>query len=203
MLKKLNPKLEQTLIELQFNVPLPLQKETFSLYKSGLNLLIDAPQNAGKTFSIALNCIHKLDTPFEQSPRALIIVANKDEVLHLTELTEALNKHNKLRIFQTYEQTDIDQDKNLISEGIDILIGTPKKINDLFTRAGFDINQLKLLAIDNIDSIIKNRQENLINRIIDSCPRTQFIITTKTSDNKVERFVERNFEDIEYYKFEE
>lgn len=203
MFKKLNQKLEKALVEQQYTAALPLQKETYSLCKSGSNLLIDAPQNSGKTFNLVLHIINKLDTPYLQSPRALIIVPDREQVMALTNLFESVNQYNKLRVFQTYEQTDIDQDKNLISEGIDVLIGTPQKITNLFAGAGFDINQLKVFAIDNLNEIVKKRQENLINRIIDSCPKTQFIITTSVFDAKIERILERNFENITHYTLEE
>ena len=38
----------------------------------------------------------------------------------------------------------MDHDKNMISVGVDILIGTPIRMNDMFATAGYDVNQLKM-----------------------------------------------------------
>src|SRR5690606_762195 len=161
-LKKINPQLNQALAESGFSTPSELQKETFSPIKSGADLIIQSSEKSGKSTTIAINVIHRLDKALEQSPRALIIVQNKEKVLEMVNIFDTLNLHNKLRIYHTYEQTDIDNDKNLISVGIDVLIGTPKKLHELFSGAGFDINRLKIFIIDDLDIILKSRHEQII-----------------------------------------
>lgn len=190
-LKKINPNLNLSLAENGFTEANELQEETFSLIKSGTDLVISSPDESGKTTTLALNVIQRLDEPYEQSPRALIIVQNKEKVLEFVEIFEKLNLHNKLRVYHTYEQTDIDNDKNLISVGIDVLIGTPKKLSDLFVGAGFDINRLKMFIVDDLDSILKNRQEQLITRLSDAIEKTQRIFTASKITDKVEMLSEK------------
>lgn len=122
---------------------------------------------------------------------ALIIAQSKEKVLELVEIFEKLNKYNNLRIYHTYDQTDIDNDKNLISVGIDVLIGTPKKLTDLFSGAGFDINRLKMFIIDDLDIILKNRNEQLITRLSEAIEKTQRIFTVSEITEKVEILSEK------------
>ncbi len=190
-LKKINPNLNLSLTESGFTEPNELQHSSFSLIKSGADTVLVSPKQSGKTTTVALNVIQKLDAPFEQSPRALIIVNSKEKVLELTALFEKLNKYNQLRVYPTYEQTDIDQDKNMISVGIDVLIGTPKRLADLFSGAGFDINRLKVFIVDDADVILKNRQEQIINRLSDSIEKTQRIFTATHTNDKVEVLVDK------------
>lgn len=190
-LKKINPNLNLSLAESGFTEANELQEETFSLIKSGNDLVISSPDKSGKTTTLALNIIQRLDQSYEQSPRALVIVQNKEKVLELVEIFEKLNKYNQLRIYHTYEQTDIDNDKNLISVGIDVLIGTPKKLTDLFSGAGFDINRLKMFIIDDLDIILKNRNEQLITRLSEAIEKTQRIFTVSEITEKVEMLSEK------------
>ncbi len=155
------------------------------------DLVISSPDTRGKTTTLALNIIQRLDQPYEQSPRALVIVQNKEKVLELVEIFEKLNRYNQLRIYHTYEQTDIDNDKNLISVGIDVLIGTPKKLTDLFSGAGFDINRLKMFIVDDLDIILKNRNEQLITRLSEAIEKTQRIFTVSEITDKVEILSEK------------
>jgi ATP-dependent RNA helicase RhlE len=185
-LKKINQNLNSSLIENGFVEPNDLQLETFSLIKSGSDAVISAPAQSGKTTTLALNIIQRLDAPFEQSPRALVIVENKEKVLELVEIFEKLNKYNGLRIYSVYDQTDIDNDKNMISIGIDVLIGTPKKMAELFSGAGFDINRLKMFVVDDADILLKNRHELLITRLSDSIEKTQRLFFTTEITEKVE-----------------
>ncbi len=190
-LKKINPNLNLSLAEGGFTEANELQEETFSLIKSGADLVICSPDNSGKTTNLALNVIQRLDEPYEQSPRALIIVQNREKVSELVEIFDQLNTHNKLRIYHTYEHTDIDNDKNLISIGIDVLIGTPKKLSDLFSGAGFDINRLKMFIVDDLDLILKSRQEQIITRLSDAIEKTQRIFTVSEITDKVEMLSEK------------
>ncbi len=190
-LKKINQNLNLSLAENGFTEANELQEETFSLIKSGNDLVISSADESGKTTTLALNIIQRLDEPYQQSPRALVIVQNKEKVLELVEIFEKLNRYNKLRIYHTYEQTDIDNDKNLISVGIDVLIGTPKKLSDLFSGAGFDINRLKMFIVDDLDIILKNRNEQLITRLSDAIEKTQRIFTVSEISDKVEMLSEK------------
>ena len=190
-LKKINLNLNLSLLENGFTEANELQEETFSLIKSGNDLVISSPDTSGKTTTLALNIIQRLDQSYEQSPRALVIVQNKEKVLELVEIFEKLNRYNQLRIYHTYEQTDIDNDKNLISVGIDVLIGTPKKLTDLFSGAGFDINRLKMFIVDDLDIILKNRQEQLITRLSEAIEKTQRIFTVSEITDKVEILSEK------------
>jgi len=185
-LKKINQNLNASLTECGFTVPNELQAETFSLIKSGRDVVISAPSGSGKTTTLALNIIQRLEVPFEQSPRALVIVENREKVIELTEVFEKLNKYNHLRVYSVYEQTDMDHDKNQISVGIDVLIGTPKKLNELFSGAGFDINRLKMFVVDDIDVLLKKRNELLITRLSDSIEKTQRLFFTSEITEKVE-----------------
>lgn len=190
-LKKINPNLNLSLAENGFTEANELQEETFSLIKSGADLVICSPDKSGKTTNLALNVIQRLDEPYEQSPRVLIIVQNREKVSELVEIFDQLNTYNKLRVYHTYEHTDIDNDKNLISIGIDVLIGTPKKLSDLFSGAGFDINRLKMFIVDDLDLILKSRQEQIITRLSDAIEKTQRIFTVSEINDKVEMLSEK------------
>jgi superfamily II DNA/RNA helicase len=68
---------------------------------------------------------------------------------------------------------DMEYDKNYISGGIDVLVGTPAKLNDMFSTAGYNVNRLKCLSLM---MSLKLRHETKIMRISNSIARTQRII---------------------------
>src|SRR5690606_20349134 len=163
-LKKINQNLNASLTECGFTVPNELQAETFSLIKSGRDAVISAPSGSGKTTTLALNVIQRLEVPFEQSPRALVIVENREKVIDFMEVFETLSKYNHLRVYSVYEQTDLAHDKNQICVGIHVSIGTRRKVDELLSGAAFDINRLKMFVVDDIEVLLKKRNELLITR---------------------------------------
>ena len=175
-LKKINENLQKALIENNFLDANELQQETFSTIKSGADCLIIAPDGSGKTITIVINVIQQLQAEGEESPRALIVVQDKDKVLEMENIFETLGNYTNLRVYGIHDKGDTEYDKNYISTGIDVLIGTPNKLSDMFSTAGYNVNRLKIFVIDDANEILKLRHETRIMRISNSIAKTQRII---------------------------
>jgi superfamily II DNA/RNA helicase len=199
-LKKINEALQNALIESGLTEANGLQQETFSTIKSGADCLIVAPKGSGKTTTIVLNVIQQLAGKQEESPRALIIVEDKAKVLEMEALFEEYGKYEPLEVYGVHDKGDTDYDKNYISTGIDVLIGTPNKLNDMFSTAGYNVNRLKLFILDDADPILKLRHETKIMRISNSIAKTQRIIFTEQYTERVAILADKML--LEPYEFD-
>ena len=177
-----------------------LQQETFSTLKSGADCIIIAPKGSGKTTTIVLNVIQQLARETEESPRALIIVEDKAKVLEMEELFEKYGKYTDLEVYGVHDKGDMEYDKNYISTGIDVLIGTPNKLSDMFTTAGYNVNRLKMFILDDADPILKLRHETKIMRISNSITKTQRIIFSEQLTERIEILADKML--VEPYVFE-
>jgi ATP-dependent RNA helicase RhlE len=199
-LKKINEELQQALIENGLTEANAMQKETFSTLKSGSDCIIIAPKGSGKSTTIVLNVIQRLAGANEESPRALIIVEDKAKVLEMESLFEKYGKNSNLEVYGVHDKGDMEYDKNYISSGIDVLIGTPNKLSEMFTTAGFNVNRLKMFILDDADPILKLRHETKIMRISNSIVRTQRIIFSEQFTERIEVLAEKMLE--EPYEFD-
>lgn len=199
-LKKINEKLQQALIENGLVEANEMQQETFSTLKSGSDCIIIAPKASGKSTTIVLNVIQQLVAEGEESPRALIIVEDKTKVLEMEELFEKLGNYTNLRVYGVHDKGDMEYDKNYISTGIDVLIGTPNKLNEMFTTAGYNVNRLKMFIIDDADPILKLRHETKIMRISNSINKTQRIIFSDQLTERIEILADKML--VEPFLFE-
>lgn len=199
-LKKINENLQQALIENGLTVANAIQQETFSTLKSGADCIIIAPKGSGKSTTIVLNVIQRLAGETEESPRAMIIVEDKTKVLEMVALFEKYGKKSNLEIYGVHDKGDLEYDKNYISTGIDVLIGTPNKLSEMFTTAGYNVNRLKMFILDDADPILKLRHETKIMRISNSIVRTQRIIFTEQLTERVEILAEKML--LEPYEFD-
>ena len=190
-LKKINEKLQEGLIENGLTEANALQQETFSTIKSGADCLIIAEEGSGKTTTIVLNVIQQLARETEESPRALIIVEDKAKVLEMEALFEKYGKYTDLQVFGVHDKGDMEYDKNYISTGVDVLIGTATKLNDMFTTAGFNVNRLKMFILDDADPILRLRNETKIMRISNSIRKTQRIVFSDVLTERVEILVDK------------
>ena len=199
-LKKINENLQENLVENGLTEANELQKETFSTLKSGADCIIIAPNGSGKTTTIVINVIQKLAGTSEESPRALVIVEDKAKVLEMVSLFEKYGKNSGLEVYGVHDKGDTDYDKNYISTGIDVLIGTPNKLNDLFSSAGYNVNRLRMLILDDADPILKLRHEIKIMRISNSIAKTQRIIFTDVLNERIEILADKML--VEPFEFD-
>ena len=202
-LKKINEGLQQRLIAVGLTEANELQEGSFSTIKSGVDAIIQSGKGSGKTTTIVINVIQKLIQPFEESPRALIMVQDKPQVLEMVDLFNQLGKNNDLRVFGVHDKTDLDDDKNQISLGIDILVGTPNKLNIMFSGAGYNVNRLQMVVVDDADILLRNRMDASIKRISDSIAKTQRIFFCNEITEKIEFLAEKIMIDPVFLESEE
>jgi len=202
-LKKINENLQEALIENGLTEANEMQQETFSTIKSGADCIIIAPNGSGKTTTIVINVIQKLAGSNEESPRALIIVEDKAKVLEMEELFEKYGKNSGLEVYGVHDKGDMEYDKNYISTGVDVLIGTPNKLGEMFTTAGYNVNRLRMFILDDADPILKLRHETKIMRISNSIAKTQRIIFADVFSERIEILAEKMLVEPFEFDFEE
>lgn len=202
-LKKINEKLNLALEEAGLTKPTELQKETWGTIKSGVDCVFLADSSLGKTTTIVINVIQRLEKEFEESPRALIFVKDKAKVLEMMEMFKKYGNYHDLRVYGVYEQGDVDYDKNQISLGIDVLIGTTNRLNDMFSTAGFDVNQLKMFIVDDTEEQLKVRMDVKLVRISDSIAKTQRLFFTDVITDRVEILADKIMIEPVFFEFDE
>jgi superfamily II DNA/RNA helicase len=185
-LKKINAALQKALIENGLTEANDLQQNTFSSLKSGADAVIQAPPKTGKTTTIVLNVIQRLQKAEGESTRALIVVETRDKVIEMVDLFQKFGNYLDLRVIGVHEKGDIDYDKNQISLGMDVLIGTPTKINEMFASAGFNMNTIKLFVVDDTEVLFRNRMDAIIHRLSLSVEKTQRVFFCSTITERVE-----------------
>ena len=199
-LKKINENLQKALVENGLTAANAIQEETFATLKSGADCLIIAPKGSGKTTTIVINVIQKLADTNEESPRALIIVEDKTKLVEMLSMFEQYGQYTGLEVYGVHDKGNLDYDKNYISTGIDVLIGTPNRLSEMFSSAGYNVNRLKMFIIDDADPILKLRHETKIMRISNSIAKTQRIIFTEQFTDRIDLLTEKML--VEPYEFD-
>lgn len=202
-LKKINTNLQKALIENGLTEANVLQQATFSAIKSGKDAVIQSPDGSGKTTTIVLNVIQKLEKSVGESTRALILVENKEKVLEMEALFLKYGTYTDLSIFGVHDKGDIDYDKNIVSLGVDVLIGTPNKINAMFTSAGFNCNTITMLIVDDADILFRNRMDAIILRLSNSMEKTQRLFFCSQIAERVEVLADKIMIEPLFFEIEE
>ncbi|MEZ4968068.1 MAG: DEAD/DEAH box helicase [Flavobacteriaceae bacterium] len=189
--KKIQEQLKEALEQQGIKEPSPFQKAVVPKLKGGASIFGIAPEGAGKTTSIIISTLQKLNcAAFEEAPRALILVRDKEAALSLQSEFERFTARMDLRIYPVYEEHNIEAQRNEIFEGVDIVIATPKRLSKIFYLNGVNLGKLKLFIVDDAEFLSKPGPFSEVIRIPESLDRCQYAIFSTKFDHRMERMRE-------------
>lgn len=188
---KLHKKLSEALAESGFDTQKELQSKCIPKINGGFDVIGIGPENSGKTSTIAITAIQKLQRAFEDAPRALVLVSNKDKAIALKEQFDSLAKHTDLRSVCVYEEGKINEQSGEIYFGTDIVFGTAKRLLEIYFERNLNLNKIKFFAIDDAEMMIKNSWQGQVDRLALSLPKCQHVIFTDEMSDKIEKLISK------------
>ncbi|MGN6647495.1 MAG: DEAD/DEAH box helicase [Cytophaga sp.] len=186
---KLNKQLNTAMADLGFNEPKEVQVKTLSRIIGGQDLVIIGPEGCGKTTAMVLGVLGKLKYAFEVAPRAVIMVPNKDKGLELEEQFRLLGKNLDIRVLGVYPGAGMEGQRELLEDGVDVVIGTPDRIEALYIKSAINLTQIKSFILDDADLIVKQGLQTVVKNITESLPKCQHVVFTEVMHEKLEKLV--------------
>ena len=187
--KKLHSDIQEMLEYLEIITPTPFQSRSIPVIKSGANVFCTGPKDSGKTTTLILTTLQKLKCEaVGNTPRAVVLVENKERAMELYDAFLAYTKYNSLRVYVGYEELHVDVQKSEIFEGIDILINTPKSMNKLFLLNGVNTSQLKIFSIDDAEFLIQKSAYAAVMSITQSIKKSQYVLYSEKIHPILKRF---------------
>lgn len=187
--KKLHAEIQEMLEEREITSPTPFQSSSIPVIKSGANVYCTAAKDSGKTTTLILTTLQKLNCEAAgNAPRAVVLVENKERALELYDAFLSYTKYNSLRVYVGYEQLHIDVQKSEIFEGVDILISTPRTMNKLLLLNGVNTSHLKLLSIDDAEFLVQKQAYTALLSITQSIKKCQYVLYSETMHPMLKRF---------------
>lgn len=182
----LNKPLLDALADLEFLYPTPIQYTTFPIIMSGRDIIGIAQTGTGKTFAYLLPILRLFQYSKSRHPKVLILVPTRELVIQITEEINKLSKYMSVRVLGVYGGTNINAQKELVYEGVDILVGTPGRIIDLGLSGVLKLKDVRKLVIDEVDEIFQQGFRHQLITIFDMLPeRRQNILFSATVNPKV------------------
>ncbi|MES2799004.1 MAG: DEAD/DEAH box helicase [Bacteroidota bacterium] len=202
-LEKLRPELAEHLRVIEISELNEFQNQMIDTIKGGQNLLIEAPDGSGKSTLGILSAMQKIEEPAEGSPRALIIVPDDVRARELYAKLQLVCKYLDLTVDMAHEKGNMLQQRNDLFDGTEIIIGTPKRVFDLYIQNGFNVSKLKLFVLDDTLELMKKGHKFRISRIAESLPKCQHLMFSETfNDKRIEEYLEEFIFSYKTIKFE-
>ncbi len=202
-LKKITEELSMALADAGFEMPRTLQKKCISQIKSGADIVCLAPTNAGKTSTILIGVTQQLKKAVDDVPRALIIGTDNGAAEAMKEQFDIIAKNTDLRVMPVYERSNIQKEKDKVYLGSDVVIGTAKRIGELYSNNALNLTGLKMFITDDAELVIRNTQIAQMHRFGDSLEKTQQIMLAGKMTEAMERYIDKFVNVHSIMKFDE
>ena len=188
--KQLNSALEK----LGISEPTPIQLKSFSPIMSGKDVMGIAQTGTGKTLAYLLPVLKTWKFNKNGSPTVLVLVPTRELVVQVAEVLEKLTEETSARVLGVYGGVNINTQKLLVYEGVDILVGTPGRVMDLMKDAVLNLKDLKKLIIDEFEEMLslgfRRQLEDIFTMMSE---RRQNILFSATMTDEVDAMLEEYF----------
>jgi len=187
---KLTAPLSNALKDLGFIEPTPIQEASFNVICAGKDVVGIAQTGTGKTLAYSLPLLRNLKYTIQENPRVLILVPTRELVVQVVESLNELNSYTNNRVLGVYGGTNINTQKQQISEGIDILVATPGRLYDLALSRVLQLKSIQKLVIDEVDVMLDLGFRHQLINIFDLLPeRRQNIMFSATMTSDVDALI--------------
>jgi len=201
--EKLDIQLLESLEQNGFTESTALQHLCIPKIKSGRDLACVAENETGKTTTIIISVLQKLKASLDDNPRAVIVVPNSESANKIKEEFIRLGEYTDLRIHTACEDGKLNNQKDEIYMGSDVVIGTAKRLNQIYSVYGLNLSVVKIFAIDDAELVIKSINYTQIDRLAESLPKAQKLVFCSDVNDWIARFAEEFMNVQEFLEFEE
>ncbi|MCX2498771.1 DEAD/DEAH box helicase [Plesiomonas shigelloides] len=145
----------QTLTQLGYHQPTPIQQQAIPLILQGQDILASAQTGTGKTAAFALPIIQRLlEQPAAKAPRTLILVPTRELARQVQDNMEAFTQHTALRSVVVYGGACLATQSRELKTGADILIATPGRLLDYLRQGVVHLRDVRFLVFDEADRML-------------------------------------------------
>ncbi|HUA78327.1 MAG TPA: DEAD/DEAH box helicase [Acetobacteraceae bacterium] len=153
--------------------PTPIQSQAIPVVLMGRDVLGCAETGTGKTASFTLPMIDILSGSRGRArmPRSLILEPTRELALQVAENFIQYGKYQKLTHALLIGGESLNDQREVLARGVDVLIATPGRLLDLFERGGLLLTDTHILVIDEADRMLDMGFIPDVERIVGLLPR--------------------------------
>jgi len=159
------------LSSLGFQEPTPVQEQVIPLMlERQVDLVSLAQTGTGKTAAFGVPLIQLTNSKNKQT-QGLILCPTRELCMQVARDLEAFSRHVKgLRVLAVYGGASIEQQINALRRGVQVIVATPGRLNDLINRGNVNISGVRYVVFDEADEMLQMGFQDELNAILAQTP---------------------------------
>ncbi|NYD53787.1 DEAD/DEAH box helicase [Microbacterium pseudoresistens] len=154
----LGSNIAETLANMGAQTPFPIQAATIPAILEGRDVLGRGRTGSGKTIAFGAPLVESIlksqagkKREFGRSPRAIILAPTRELALQIDRTVQPIARSVGLFTTQIYGGVPQARQVGALKKGVDIVIGTPGRIEDLIEQGKLDLSDARIAVLDEAD----------------------------------------------------
>lgn len=195
------PPILKVLREAGYRRPTPIQEAAIPPVLKGRDLLGCAQTGTGKTAAFAVPILQLLagrGVPQGKRPiRALVLTPTRELALQIYENFELYGRNLGLRSAVIFGGVGQAPQVAALENGVDILVATPGRLNDLIGQGHVSLGSLEIFVLDEADRMLDMGFIHDVRRVIDKTPeKKQTLLFSATMPPEIQEIADRLLHDM-------
>ena len=192
----LPPTLLETVREIGYESPSPIQAASIPHLLAGRDLLGQAQTGTGKTAAFALPILSRIDVS-RRVPQALVLAPTRELAIQVAEAFQTYARHLEgFHILPVYGGQGMGQQLRQLARGVHVIVGTPGRVMDHLRRETLNLDQLQTLVLDEADEMLRMGFIEDVEWILEHTPDTrQTALFSATMPPVIKKIANRHLRD--------
>jgi ATP-dependent RNA helicase DeaD len=178
----LHPKLVQVVAELGYDTPTPVQAKVIPQMLDGKDIIAQSQTGSGKTAAFGLPVVQNLNPDHRSSfVQTLILTPTRELAIQVADAIAQYSVYLQVEVMAVYGGQHYGTSKRRLKKGVDIIVGTPGRLQDLMRQNILDLSHVKSVVLDEADEMLSmgfiEDIENILQNITDERQMTLFSAT--------------------------
>jgi ATP-dependent RNA helicase DeaD len=189
----LRRELLDTLVELGYEAPTPIQEKTVPVLLEGRDLIGQAQTGTGKTAAFALPILQKIDLT-KRETQALVLAPTRELAMQVAEAFHTYGKKlDRISVLPVYGGAPIAMQMKHLARGAHVVVGTPGRLIDHLDRETLKLGSVRMVVLDEADEMLKMGFIEEVEKILAAVgkPR-QVALFSATMPDEVARVAKRH-----------
>ena len=175
-----------TIINLGYETPTPIQQYAIPYILSGRDVLGQAQTGTGKTAAFALPLINNIDLRSrDKSPQVLVLAPTRELAIQVAEQFEAFAKNiPNLNVVCIYGGQRYGSQIRALKQGVKVVVGTTGRVMDHIEKGTLQLDNLRALVLDEADEMLRmgfiDDVRFVLSHVSEQCQRLLFSATIPT-----------------------
>ena len=193
---ELSEPLLRVLEEVGYESAAPIQAMTIPYLLAGRDVVGQAQTGTGKTAAFALPALARTDV-FHAVPQTLVLAPTRELAIQVAEAFQSYSKYLPgFHVLPIYGGQSYEPQLKGLRRGVHVIVGTPGRVVDHIKRGSLQLNNLKMLVLDEADEMLRMGFIEDVEWVLQQTPPTrQVALFSATMPSAIRRVAQTYLKD--------